>query len=179
MANQTQIPEWVLSKMKQYCAYQERCMFDVKSKLNAFHLQEGMDEQIIQELEKENYLDEGRYARVFANGKLRINKWGRNRIYAALQQKQVPEFFILQGLSEIDDEEYLHVLREVISAKSREIKEPDFNKHNKKVAKFAITKGFESNLVWDILNYRDWFLKGIWLRKIPRLINWKYPEIAW
>ena len=155
MPSNKEIPDWVLSKLKQYCAYQERSMFDVKTKLNTFHLQEGMDEKIIIFLKKENYLDEARYAKVFANGKLRINKWGKNKIYAALQRKQVPEFFILQGLNEIDDEEYLHILREVISAKSRELKEKDFAKHNNKLAKFAISKGFESHLVWDILNYKD------------------------
>lgn len=130
-------------------------MQDVRIKLKSFHLQEGMDEKIIVELEKENYLDEARFAKVFASGKLRINKWGRNKIYAALQQKKVPEFFILQGLSEIDQDEYIQVLRNLIASKSKEIKEPDFDRHNKKVANFAISKGFEPRLVWDILNYRD------------------------
>lgn len=130
-------------------------MLDVKTKLATFHLQEGMDEKIVMLLKQEGYMDESRYAKAFAQGKLRINKWGRNKIYAALQYKKVPELFILQGLAEIDQEEYVKVLREVISAKSKEIKEPDYNKHNKKVAKFAISKGFEPRLVWDILDYRD------------------------
>lgn len=149
------IPDWVLARMTQYCAYQERSMYDVKSKLRSFHLQEGIAELIIIKLKKENYLDEARFAKMFAQGKLRMNKWGKNKIYAALQQKQVPELFILQGLNEIDEQEYIHVLREVISAKSRELKEHDFDKHNQKLAKFAISKGFESRLVWDILNYKD------------------------
>lgn len=149
------MPDWVLTKMKQYCAYQERSMQDVETKLAGFHLQEGMNEKIVMLLKRENYLDEARYAKIFASGKLRINKWGKNKIYAALQRKQVPEFFILQGLNEIDEEEYIRTLREVVSSKSKLVKEPDFDRHNKKVAKFAISKGFESNLVWDILNYRD------------------------
>jgi regulatory protein len=155
MLTDKNIPDWVLSRMKQYCAFQERCMADVKAKLKSFRLQEGMAERIILELEKENYLDEARYARGFASGKLRINKWGKNKIYAALQQKRVPELYILQGLSEIDEEEYLRVLRDVIAAKSRAVKEPDFNRRNQKVAKFAIAKGFEPGLVWDVLNYKD------------------------
>ena len=130
-------------------------MADVKSKLKSFRLQEGMAERIIIALEKENYLDEARYAKGFASGKLRINKWGKNKIYAALQQKRVPELYILQGLSEIDDDEYLQVLRNVIASKNREIKEPDINRRNKKVAKFAIAKGFESGLVWDVLKYKE------------------------
>ena len=151
----THIPDWVLARMKHYCAYQERCMQDVKLKLKSFRLADGIAEKVILELEKENYIDEARYARIYAGSKLRMNKWGRNKIYAALQQKRVPELFILEGLSGIDEEEYLNVLREVIAAKSREVKEPDFRKHNRKVANFAIAKGFEPGLVWDVINYRD------------------------
>jgi regulatory protein len=155
MHSEQHIPDWVLARMKQYCAYQERCMQDVKIKLKSFRLQEGVADKVIVELEKENYIDEARYARVYASSKLRMNKWGKNKIYAALQQKRVPELFILEGLSEIDDDEYLQVLRDVIAAKSRGVKEPDFRKHNRKVANFAIAKGFEPGLVWDVINYKD------------------------
>jgi len=150
----SQIPDWVLSKMKQYCAFQERCMFDVKEKLKTFHLQEDVYESIILQLKKEDYLNEERFAKVFAGGKLRINHWGKNKIYGALQQKRVPELFILEGLSAIDDE-YLSVLHKVIAKKNNELKESDINRRNRKLAKFAVSKGFESNLVWDVLNYKD------------------------
>ena len=151
----TQIPEWVLSKMQQFCAYQERSMFDVENKLYTFHLQEDIYESIIIKLKKENYLNEERFAKVFASGKLRINKWGKNKIYKTLQQKMVPELFILEGLNEIDDREYISILRNVISKKSKELTETDFVKRNQKLAKFAASKGFELNLIWDVLNFRD------------------------
>ena len=130
-------------------------MYDVKTKLKTFHLQDDVYESIILELEKEDYLNEERYARVFASGKLRINHWGKNKIFAALQQKKVPELFILEGINTIDDDEYTSVLREVIAKKNNELKESDINRRNKKLAKFAISKGFEYNLVWDVLNYKD------------------------
>ncbi|RLC24415.1 MAG: RecX family transcriptional regulator [Candidatus Cloacimonadota bacterium] len=149
-----EIPDWVLAKMKQYCAYQERCMFDVKEKLKTFHMQEDLYESIILKLKKEDYLNEERFAKVFAGGKLRINHWGKNKIYAALQQKRVPELFILEGLSAIDDE-YLSVLHQVIAKKNNELKETDIHQRNKKLAKFAISKGFEYKLVWDVLSYKD------------------------
>jgi len=146
-----EIPDWVLSKMKQYCAFQERCMFDVKTKLKTFHLQDDIYEHIVIELKKENFLNEERYAKMFANGKLRINKWGRSKIYAAMQQKRVPELFILEGINSIDEDEYISVLENVISKKSQEINEPDSFKRNKKLAKFAASKGFESNVIWKVL----------------------------
>jgi regulatory protein len=150
-----QVPEWILSKMKHFCAYQERCMQDVKTKLATFHLQEEVYDAIISRLMKEDYLNEERYAKAFARGKLNINKWGKNKIYAALQQRNVPELFILEGLNDIDDKDYVAVLREVIAKKSQELTEKDHNRRNKKLAKFAVLRGFESNLVWDVLNYRD------------------------
>ena len=150
-----QIPDWALSKMKQYCAYQERCMLDVKTKLKTFHMRDDLYEKIIIQLRREDFLNEERFAKVFASGKLRINKWGKNKIYAAMQQKKVPELFILEGLSEIDQEEYIQILRDLISKKSKELKETDFSKKMKKLATFATSRGFESKLVWDVLNFKD------------------------
>ena len=155
LGKSAKIPEWVLSKMKQYCAYQERCMFDVKEKLKTFHLQEDVYESIILKLEKEDYLNEERFAKVFAGGKLRINHWGKNKIYAALQQKRVPALFILEGLNAIDDHEYMSILHGVIAKKNNELKESDISRRNRKLAKFAVSKGFEHNIVWDVLNYKD------------------------
>lgn len=130
-------------------------MFDVKTKLNTFHLRDDLYEKVIIQLKREDYLNEERFAKVFASGKLRINKWGKNKIYAALQQKQVPELFILEGLSEIDQDEYINILRDVISKKSKELKEKDFSRKMKKLSTFATSRGFESRLVWDVLNFKD------------------------
>jgi len=149
-----EVPGWALSKLQNYCAYKERCMMDVKIKLQEFHLQEDLEEALINKLIEENYLDEERYARIFAGGKFRINKWGRNKIYHAMQQKRVPELYILEGLNSIEEEEYLSGLKNLIKKKAEQLKETDISKRNKKLANFAISRGFEQSLVWDVLNSR-------------------------
>ncbi len=149
-----QIPEWALNRLRNYCAYQERCIMDVKIKLEEFHLHDNLNEAIINKLIEENYLDEERYARIFAGGKFRINKWGKNKIYHALEQKKVPELYILEGLNEIEDEEYLSTLRMIINQKRTQLKESDLSQRNKKLANFAIARGFEQNLVWNVLKER-------------------------
>ena len=58
-----EIPDWVLSKMQHYCAYEERCIQDVKTKLRTFHLQEDVYDSIINKLIKEDYLNEERFAK--------------------------------------------------------------------------------------------------------------------
>jgi len=127
-------------------------MFDVRKKLSEFHLQEGMDESIILQLNKDNYLNEARYARTFASGKIRINHWGKIKIYAALQQKQVPEFYILQGLNEIDAKEYETVLQKVIDTKNKSMKDSKAEIRKRKLATFAAQRGFESDKIWKVIN---------------------------
>lgn len=154
-ARSKEVPEWVMSKLRQYCAYQERCINDVRTKLSTFHLQGEMDEEIINRLIREDFVNEERYARLFAGGKFRINKWGKNKIYAALAQNGIPELFILEGLNEINQEDYLATLQKLITMQKKAITETDPEKKNKKLATFAIGRGFEPNLVRDVLKDKE------------------------
>ncbi|MBN2616657.1 MAG: RecX family transcriptional regulator [Bacteroidales bacterium] len=142
-------PEFLLDKARNYCAYQERSLFDVKNKLLEWRASEETIEEIIKKLEEENYLDEERYARTFAVGKLRHNKWGRNKIIQAMKQKQIPDLTIQIGLQELDDEEYIHTLKAVLSSKKVEAKS-EYNRLQKLV-RYAAQKGFQPELVWRVL----------------------------
>lgn len=146
------IPHWIYAKMKTYCAYQERCLIEVRLKLKPYSLQEKVYDAIIAELVRDNFLNEERYAKVFASGKFRIKQWGKNKIYAALQQKQIPELFILEAMNEIDQDEYIKTLKGIIDKKKKELTEKDISNLNLKLAKFAYSKGYEKGLIWEILN---------------------------
>jgi len=63
-----------LAKLRHYCAYQERCHQEVRSKLLKLGVR-GYDlELIISELIEENFLNEERFARSYARGKFRIKR---------------------------------------------------------------------------------------------------------
>lgn len=142
-------PDFLLDKARNYCAYQERCIFDVKSKLMGWRASEDTIEGIIKILKDENYLDEERYARSFAEGKLRHNKWGRNKIIHALKQKDIPDLTIQIGLQAISDEEYIHVLKAILSSKKVTAKS-EYNRQQKLV-RYAVQKGFQTELIWKVL----------------------------
>ena len=93
---------YILDKARRYCAYQERCVFDLKNKLYEWKVRPDVSARIINTLEEENYLNEERFARVFAGGKFRIKKWGRNKIMAELRARKIPDLIIQIGLDEID-----------------------------------------------------------------------------
>ena len=85
---------FLLNKARKYCSYQERCIAEIKSRLIQWKASERTIEMIIQNLEKEDYINEERYSISFALGKLRNNKCGKNKIFYAMSQKRIPEIYI-------------------------------------------------------------------------------------
>ncbi len=142
-------PDYLLEKARNYCAYQERCIFDVKKKLLQWKATEDTVEEVIKKLKAENYINEERFVKAFALGKLRHNKWGRNKIYYALKQKQVPDLYIQIGLGEIDEAEYINTLKVILSSKKVKAKD-EFTRLNKLV-QYAVQKGFQPELIWKVL----------------------------
>lgn len=140
---------YLLNKARKYCSYQERCLADVKTKLLEWNAAEKTVEKIIQTLEKEDFINEERFAIAFALGKLRNNKWGRNRIFYAMTQKQIPEIYIQMGLNEIDEDEYINILKAVLQSKKPD--EKDEFKRNNKLVKYAVQKGFQASLAWKVI----------------------------
>ena len=151
--NDNQYLEKFIQSLRFYCAYQERTLMEARYKLISYKLSENHIENIIKQLIKEDYINEERYAKTFVTSKLRLKKWGKIKIIHALHQKQIPEIYIEMGLNEINEGEYMQVIIDLIKKKRKESKEPvNFNFHYK-ISKYLISKGFESDMVWRVINY--------------------------
>lgn len=140
---------FLLEKARKYCAYQERSIFEVKTKLYSWNISEKIISEIILQLKKEDFINEERFANAFAIGKLRNNKWGRNKIAYALMQKQVPDLTIQIALNSINEKEYLDTLRSVLE--SKKIDDDNEFRKNAKLVKFAQQKGFQPELTWKVI----------------------------
>jgi regulatory protein len=138
-----------IQKIEKYCAYQDRCHQEVRSKLLSMGIYGDDLEGVIAELIGNNFLNESRFARSFVRGKFRIKKWGRVRIQLELKKRQVSSYCIREGLREIEEGEYHTVLCDLIHQKAAILSEEDMFKKRQKVARFLIGKGYESNLVWN------------------------------
>ena len=139
--------KYILEKAKRYCAYQERSVFELKNKLYEWKLRPEAVQKVINTLEDENYLNEERFARVFAGGKFRIKKWGRNKIMAELRAKKIPDLIIQIGLEEIDEYEYIKVLRETIEKKKSSFENTERAEVKQKIINFVLSRGFERHLI--------------------------------
>lgn len=141
----------VYEKLKHYCAYQERCHQEVRQKLLELKVYGDDLESIILMLIEENYLNEERFARLFSGGKFRIKGWGRLKIRQELKARQISEYCINKGLSEINEEQYLEKLQALKEKRESIEKEKNPILRKKKIAQYLISRGYESDLVWGIL----------------------------
>jgi len=144
-------PLVALEKMKNWCAYQERSQNDVRQKLFEYKLEAEAVESIIAELVNEKFLDEERFAMAYASGKFRIKHWGRNKIKMGLKMHKVSDYCIKKALKSIDEIAYEEIIKKVIEKKSRLTKTNDERKKYYAVLNYAVSRGFESDLVIEQL----------------------------
>ena len=148
MISQNLTADQALPKIKQYCAYQERCHAEVRDKLYSFGLNIKDVEIIIIDLIGENFLNGQRFAILFAGGKLRIKHWGENKIKHALKLKQVSDYCIKKALKEIDAADYIKVFEKLVEQKMKTLKsEKNIFVKKRKLQDFLLMKGYESELV--------------------------------
>jgi regulatory protein len=141
-------PEQSISKIKNYCAWQERCHAEVRDKLYSYGLNTSETEQLLSELIAENYLNEERFAIQYAGGKFRMKQWGKNKIRQALKTKQVSDYCIKKALAQIDADAYYTTFQKLVAEKLKSLSsEKNHFIRKKKLRDFLLQKGFESDLV--------------------------------
>jgi len=148
-------PNQALIKAQMSCAYQERCQQEMRDKLYEWGLHSNEVENIIADLISTNFLNEERFAKAFAGGKFRIKKWGKVKIKIELKKRKISDYCIRKGLAEIDDKEYINTLKDVISKKLKENSKGKIQIRNYKAAQYAQSRGFEGDLIWDIIKQED------------------------
>lgn len=147
----TYTKEQAFQKIKQYCAYQERSHFEAKEKLYSFGLHKTDVETLLSNLIEEDYLNEERYATLFAGGHFRTKKWGRIKINAALQQKRVSAYNIRKGLQVIEEKEYRKCLLQLATAKWKSVKSEQWMNRMVKTTNYLLQKGYEGNLIQETI----------------------------
>ncbi len=138
-------------KAESYCAYQERSQFEIRNKLYEWGLYQNDVEEIISELIEANFLNEERFALAYTLGKFRIKGWGKIKIKQALKLKRVPDRLINKSLQAIDNDDYLSALRRILEKKGKTIHEKDPFKLRYLLSRYASGKGYESDLISDLL----------------------------
>lgn len=149
-------PEKARLKIFRFCSYQERSHNEVRQKLFQYGLRQSDVELIITELITAGFLNEERFARAYAGGKFRMKKWGRIKIQNELEFRGLTKNCIKSGMQEIDEDDYRKSLEELLLKKSTALNAvSDQFIRRDKIANYGIQKGFEPELVWQIIKALD------------------------
>jgi len=140
-----------LERAAALCSSQERNTRYMLRKLSEWDVSEQDAGKIIQKLKDEKFLDDERYASFFVKDKFRFNRWGRIKIRYALRQNGIPEQAIETALNQINQEEYEKVCRELLAQKSAALKETGSYEKKARLLRFASQRGFETDLIYKIL----------------------------
>ena len=134
------------------CAQAEHCEQEMRDKMKRWEIDESVQNQVIGRLTKERYIDNERYARAFVKDKIRYNKWGRRKVQQALWLKRIDEEIQQRVLDEIDEKEYLNVLRPLLKQKRKSIKAQSDYELNQKLVRFALGRGFTFDIIRQCLD---------------------------
>ena len=129
------------------CAQAEHCQYEMLEKMRKWELSETIQARVMARLVKERYVDDERYARAFVKDKIRYNKWGRRKVQQGLWMKHIDDDIQQRVLDEIDDDEYLSVLRPLLKQKSKSIRAESDYERNQKLVRFALGRGFTFDII--------------------------------
>ncbi len=141
--------EEALQKLEAYCAYQERCRFEIQTKLDTLNLQQEVQQKILNHLAQHRFYDDERYTESYISGKISIKKWGRNKIKQGLFAKKIDSSLIQKYLYQIDDNQYQENLNHLIAHKLPLILKKSKNSWDtkQKLVYFLQSKGYELDLI--------------------------------
>lgn len=134
------------------CAQAEHCEQEMRDKLKRWGFDESVQNRTIERLIRERYIDNERYARAFVKDKIRYNKWGRRKVQQALWLKRIDKDIQQRVLDEIDDNEYLSVLRPLLKQKRKSVKAESDYELNRKLVRFALGRGFTFDIIRQCLD---------------------------
>ena len=141
-----------LDKLRNYCAYQERCHKDVKDKLRTMGMIAQASDQIIGTLVSENYLNETRFAQQFASGKFSIKHWGKVRIKRELNIRGVSDYDINNAIKTIETGVYLDKIHAISDKKWQQLDRYSAQIKKQKLFQYLAYRGWEMDLIYQQIN---------------------------
>ena len=129
------------------CAQAEHCQREMRDKMYRWELDETVQNRVLDRLVRERFVDDERYARAFVKDKIRYNKWGRRKVQQALWQKGIDSEIQRKVLDEIDEKEYLDILRPLLRQKRKSIKAQNDYELNQKLLRFALGRGYTFDII--------------------------------
>jgi len=149
--------EDALSLMQKFCAYQDRCQSEIRTRLIEHSVYGDTLEQIIADLISDDFINEERFANAYVRGKFRIKKWGKMKIIKELKFRRISAYSITKALKEIDYDVYLETLNLLLEKKNRTLRPKDKWDRRKRLTSYATQKGYEYEVIKEVMGNNEIF----------------------
>lgn len=149
----------VLSSLQSQCSRREFCSKDVLAKaLKSLDGNLSEAQSVLDDLVRENYVSDSRYACAYAREKASISGWGQTKIRYMLSSKGISSDDISAALKEIDPDASLRKLEKVVLVKYRALAKAssegseDMRVLKNKLLRFAVSRGYSYDEASEVID---------------------------
>lgn len=141
----------ILIKLQRFCLYQARCEHDIIKKLRSLKAPYEYDQEYLDHLKKEKYFDQEYFTEEFVHGKIKYNRWSKQKIRLALYGKKVDNKIIEDTLDKINSKDYSDIIKKLILKKIDTINDKNKKEKLAHIYRFMIQRGFYASDFMHIL----------------------------
>lgn len=141
-----------LKKAAYLCSASEHCTTQIYEKLQVWGVSEEDANDILIKLTKEEFIDNVRFCRAYCHDKFLYSHWGKVKIAQMLRHLRLSEEEIAEGISTIQEKDYLEALNGALRSKDRTLKDTNMYQRKGKLVRHLLSRGFEMGLVIDAVD---------------------------
>lgn len=139
-------------RMAELCARTEQCAFDLREKMRRARLPETAIDRILDSLRERKFLDEARFARAYAQDKVRLSGWGVHKIRQGLALKRISPELTSEAIAAIDRREYIESFKRVALTKAKSL-DLTATEDIQKLYRHLASKGYETSLITKLISF--------------------------
>ena len=140
------------SRAINYISGKLKTKYEVRLKLKENDFAEDVIDEVLDILEKEEYLNDRVYCEIFIEDKKKLNGYGKNKIKSLLIQKGISKNIFEDFLDEFEyDEEFDNALKMGIKKLNLLSNEEDNFKKRQKIINYLAYRGFGFDVINDVL----------------------------
>lgn len=140
------------SRAMNYISGKLKTKYEVRLKLKENGFAEDVIYEVLDILEKEEYLNDKVYCEIFIEDKKKLNGYGKNKIKSLLIQKGISKNIFEDFLNEFEyDEEFDNALKMGIKKLELLSNEEDNFKKKQKIINYLTYRGFGFDVINDVL----------------------------
>lgn len=138
--------EKALERLAGLCSRSEQCEYNLIQKLFKWGLPASDRKEIIDYLKENKYVDDGRYAKSYANDKARFSGWGPFKIRLELSKCKIPPQMIKEALDRVENSVWREGLLKNAESKAKnlDLLGEESYQNQQKLYAYLISRGFPS-----------------------------------